>query len=62
MELFLCLCFKSVMLSCLFIAALWPLAGKNLTSWLLLYLTFYFFSYVPMWCPGSGKVLDCIDS
>ena len=28
--------FVSLMLSCLFIAALWSIAGKGLTSWLLL--------------------------
>ena len=28
------LCFVSVMLTCLFIAALWSPAGKGLTSWL----------------------------
>ena len=40
-----------VMLSaCLFVDALWSPAGKRLTSWL------------SHWYPGSGVVLDCIDS
>ena len=54
----LCLCAH------LFICALWSPAGKGLTSWL---------SFVVSWCltvslslshwyPGSGMVLDCIDS
>ena len=36
------LCLVFVMLSCLFIAALWSPAGKGLTSWLL----FVMFNYV----------------
>ena len=53
--------FMSVMLSRLFIAVLWPPAGKGLTSWLL-FVMFTVFCYFPMWCPGSGVVLDCIVS
>ena len=47
--------------ACLFIDALWPPVGKGLTSWLLFVMsnvevvTFH-------WYPGSGVVLDCIDS
>ena len=40
----------------LFVDALWPTAGKGLNSWL---------SFVMSNCdltPGSGVVLDCIDS
>ena len=50
-----CLCTR------LFICALWSPAGKGLTSWLSFvvsnceFVTFY-------WHPGSGMVLDCIDS
>ena len=33
------LCLVFVMLSSLFIAALWALAGKGLTSWLLFVMT-----------------------
>ena len=50
-----------VMRSRLFIAALWSLAGEELTSW----LSFVMFNYVchfPMWYPGTVVVLDCIDS
>ena len=55
------LCLVFVMLSRLFIAALWSPAGKRLTSWLL----FVMFncvlsrSHVVSW---SGVVLDCINS
>ena len=49
------LCLVFVMLSRLFIAALWSPAGKGLTSRLL-------FVMFLMWYPGSGVVLDCIDS
>ena len=57
---FLCLVF--LMLSRLFIAALWSPAGKGQASWLLLVMFIVFFVYFPMWYPGSGVVLDCIDS
>ena len=30
----ICVSFRTVMLSCLFLAALWSPAGKGLTSWL----------------------------
>ena len=56
---FLCLVF--LMLSRLFIAALWSSAEKGLTYWLLLVM-FIYFCYFPMWYPGSGVVLDCIFS
>ena len=47
------------MLLHLFIADLWSHAGKGLTSW----LSFVTFNCVfVMWYPGSGVVLDCIDS
>ena len=47
-----------VMLSCLFIAALWSPVGKGLTSW----LSFVYCCHLPMSYPGSGVLLDCIDS
>ena len=43
---FLCLVF--LMLSRLFISALWSTAGKGLVSWLLLVM-FIIFCYFPMW-------------
>ena len=59
------LCFSVLCLLCLcarlFICALWSTAGKGLTSLLSFvvsnceFVTFY-------WYPGSGVVLDCIDS
>ena len=55
------LCPAFLMLSRLFIAALWSPAGKGLTSWLLLVL-FIVFCYFLMWYPGSGVVLDRIVS
>ena len=44
------------MLSCLFIAALWSPEGTGLTSWLL------FVMFIVIWYPGTGVVLDCINS
>ena len=43
-----------------FICASWSPAGKGLTSW----LSFFFFVSLSLsnWYPGSGVVLDCIDS
>ena len=49
------------MLLRLFIAALWPPAGKGSTSWLL-FVMFIMLCYFPMWYSGSGVVLDCIVS
>ena len=43
MDHFCYLCFVFVMLSCLFIAALWSPAGKSLTSWLSCVLCFIVF-------------------
>ena len=57
--MFLCLVF--LVLSRLFIAALWSPAGKGLTSWHLLVVLLYF-CYFPLWYPVSGVVLDCIVS
>ena len=48
-----------LVLSRLFIAALWSPAGEGLTSWLLLVM-FIVFYYFLMWYPGPGPVLDCI--
>ena len=62
MDQFWYACFVFVLLSCLFIAALWSPAGKGLTSWLscICYLLLCF-CHFPMWCPGSDVVLDFID-
>ena len=52
MDPFCYLCFVSVMLSCLFIAAMWSPAGKGLTSWLLCvrcFLVFLSHSHVVSW-------------
>ena len=45
----------------LFICALWSPAGKGLTSWLSFVVSSVSLS-LSHWCPGSGVVLDCIDS
>ena len=51
----LCLCAP------LFICALWSPAGKGLTSWLSFVVSAVSLS-LSHWYPGSGVVLDCIDS
>ena len=50
-----------VMLSCLFIAALWSPAGKGDSLGSLVCDVFLCFCYFLMWCPGLGMVLDCIN-
>ena len=45
----------------LFICALWSPAGKGLTSWLSFVVSIVSLS-LSHWYPGSGVVLDCIDS
>ena len=51
----LCLCARLV------ICALWSPAGKGLTSWLSYVVSTVSWS-LSHWYPGSGVVLDCIDS
>ena len=51
----LCFCAR------LFICALWSPAGKGLTSWLSFVVSTVSLS-LSHWYPGSGVVLDCIDS
>ena len=43
----------------LFICALWLPVGKGLTSWLSFVVSTVDLSH---WYPGSGVVLNCIDS
>ena len=62
MDHFCYLCFVFIMLSCLFIAALWSPAGKGLTSWLPGVWCYVLFCHFPVWCSGSGVVLECIES
>ena len=45
----------------LFVCALWSPAGKGLTSWLSFVVSTVSLS-LSHWYPGSGVVLDCIDS
>ena len=56
MDHFCDICFVFVMLSCLFIAALWSPVGKGLNSWLSCMSCLLCFCHFPMWCPGSGVV------
>ena len=51
----LCLCAR------LFVCALWSPAGRGLASWLSFVVSAVSLS-LSLWCPGSGVVLDCIDS
>ena len=64
MDLFLCFC-SVLCLLCLcarlFICALWSPAGKRRTSWLSFVVSAVILS-LSHWYPGSGVVLDCIDS
>ena len=59
------LCFSVLCLLCicmrLFIYALWPPAEKGLTSWLL-FVVASCELLLSHWYPGSGVVLDYIDS
>ena len=56
------LCLVLSMLSRLIIAALWSPARKGLTSWLSFVMFYCVFCHFPMLHPGSGVVLDSIDS
>ena len=45
---------------CLFLAVLWPHAGKGLLALLCVMFFLMFLSFF-IWCPGLGVVIDCID-
>ena len=55
------LCFCSVLCLLCLCACLWLPAGKGLTSWLSFVVSTVSLS-LSHWYPGSGVVLDCIDS
>ena len=59
------ICFSVLCLLCLrarlFICALWPPAGKGLTSWLSFVVSNCGFATFPL-VSGSSVVLDCLDS
>ena len=57
---FFCLVF-AMFCARLFICALWSPAGKGLASWLSFVVSSVSLS-LSHWYPGSGVVLDCIDS
>ena len=52
-----CYAFVRVCLKC----ALWSPAGEGLTSWLS-FVVSYCEIVLSHWYPGSGVVLDCIDT
>ena len=54
-------CLVFAMSLCAFICALWSPAGKGLTSWLSFVVSSVSLS-LSHWYPGSGVVLNCIDS
>ena len=56
-----CLVFAMSLCAYVYICALWSPAGKGLTSWLSFVVSTMSLS-LPYWYPGSGVVLDCIDS
>ena len=56
------LCFVSVMLSCVFIAAFWSPDGKGLPLGSVECDDFLCFCHFLMGCPGSGVALVCMDS
>ena len=54
-------CLVFAMSLCAYVlCALWPPAGKGLTSWLSFVVSTMSLS-LSYWYPGSGVVLDCID-
>ena len=53
--------FLLCLFSRLFICVLWSRAEKGLTSWLSSVVSTVSLSF-SQWYPGSGVVLDCIDS
>ena len=59
-----CFTFVFIILSCLFLAALWTPAVKGLTSLLfdILCDVSLCYCHFHIWCLGSGLVLDCINS
>ena len=51
-------CHAFLSVHCSIVVTCWEMA--NLLA--LLCVIFWCFRHFPMWCPGSGVVLDCIDS
>ena len=51
-----------IFIFCVFIAALWSPAGKGWPIGSLVCEVLLCFCQFPMWYPGSGVLLDCIDS
>ena len=58
----LCFVFVFVILPCLFMQPCGHLMGKNWSNGPLVCNVILVFCHFPIWCPGSGVVLDCIDS
>ena len=57
-----CVCVCVRVCLCVFIVALRSPGGKGLTARLSYVRHFLVFYYFPIWCPGSGVELYCIDS
>ena len=53
--------FAFVLLSCLFLAALWTPAGKGRSFGSLVCDVYFVLLSLPIWYPGSGMELNCID-
>ena len=59
----LCFVFVFAILSCLFLAALWSLAGNGADLFAFLWVMFScFFCHLLIWCPRSHVFFDCIKS
>ena len=58
---YFCFMFVFVILFCLFLAVLWSPAGQAPLGSLVCDV-FLCFCHFPIWCPGSGVVLDSINS
>ena len=56
-----CLVFVMSLYASVYMCFLWSPAGKGLTSWLSFVVSTVSLS-LSHWYPGSGVVLDCIDS
>ena len=53
-----CVCHAFVSVHCCLVVTCWERSDLlNLVCDVWLY-----FGHFPMWCPGSGVVLDCVDS
>ena len=54
-----CLCLTVLSVPCGLVVTCWKRADLLDLLYVMFFLCFYYF---PLWCPGPGVVLDCIDS